>query len=115
MVFPKTESVLELSPPESPKSANLNLWQIPPSAWAPRCHRLVDQVSREVDDYFLSRWNWPDEKSKRIFVAAGFSRVTCLYFPLASDDRINLACNLLAVLFLVDGKYYLHMGVVLLK
>jgi len=28
--------------------------------------------------------------------------VTCCYFPLAADDRIELACRLLTVLFLID-------------
>jgi aristolochene synthase len=94
---------MQPSPPNSPRSVKLDIWKIPLSEWSPSCHPLVDQVSQEVDDYFLSRWNWPDEKSKRTFVAAGFSRVTCLYFPLARNDRISLACKLLTVLFLVDG------------
>ena len=97
--------IAELSPPNSPKLAAKSwTWSIPPSAWESQCHPLVDQVSRNVDEYFLSRWNWQDDKSKKVFVAAGFSRVTCLYFPLARDDRIDLACKLLAVLFLVDGN-----------
>ena len=111
MVFVDAGPVAELSPPDSPKAAHLDLWQIPPSTWAPRCHPRVDQVTQEVDDYFLSRWNWPNERARKVFVAAGFSRVTCLYFPLARDDRIALACKLLAVLFLVDGEWHVHMDV----
>jgi aristolochene synthase len=82
-----------------------HVWQIPPSNWTPLCHLDVDNVSRDVDEYFLRKWVWPSERSKKVFVAAGFPRVTCLYFPLALDDRIALASKLLAVLFLVDGKF----------
>ncbi|KAF2823673.1 aristolochene synthase [Ophiobolus disseminans] len=104
MMLTEARPAAALSPPDSPKASNLHLWHITPSTWAPRCHSLVDEVSREVDEYFLSRWNWPSERSKKVFVAAGFSRVTCLYFPLANNDRIALACKLLAVLFLVDDE-----------
>ncbi|KAF2796773.1 Aristolochene synthase from penicillium Roqueforti [Melanomma pulvis-pyrius CBS 109.77] len=79
-------------------------WQIPPSNWTPLCHPNVVEVSRDVDDYFMRKWVWPNERAKKVFIAAGFSRVTCLYFPLALDDRIALACKLLAVLFLVDDE-----------
>lgn len=69
-----------------------------------RCHHLVDPVSREVDGYFLKHWHFENEKARKRFVAAGFSRVTCLYFPLALDDRIHHACQLLTILFLIDGE-----------
>ena len=76
----------------------------PPSYFIPLCHPLVDSVSREVDNYFLANWNFESEKAKKKFIAAGFSRVTCLYFPKALDDRIHFACRLLTVLFLIDGQ-----------
>ncbi|KAF2449305.1 Aristolochene synthase from penicillium Roqueforti [Karstenula rhodostoma CBS 690.94] len=95
---------LDISPPDSPKSQAADLWKIPASAWSPRCHPLVAPVTQEVNEYFLSRWSWPNERSKKVFVAADFSRVTCLYFPLSRNDRIALACKLLAVLFLVDDE-----------
>ncbi|KAJ5870146.1 Aristolochene synthase from penicillium Roqueforti [Penicillium solitum] len=62
----------------------------------------MNTVSREVDEYFLHHWHFPDERARKKFIEAGFSRVTCLYFPLASDDRIKFACLLLTVLFLID-------------
>ena len=31
-------------------------------------------------------------------------QVTCLYFPMGKDDRIEYACRLLTVLFLIDGE-----------
>ncbi|KAI8623281.1 Aristolochene synthase in complex with 12,13 Difluorofarnesyl diphosphate [Xylariaceae sp. FL1651] len=59
-------------------------------------------VIEEVDGYFLRHWPFPGTKARKKFVAAGFSRVTCLYFPKALDDRIHFACRLLTALFLVD-------------
>jgi aristolochene synthase len=76
----------------------------PPSYFKPLCHPNVDAVANEVDDYFLKHWNFTSAKDKKKFVGAGFSRVTCLYFPEALDDRIHFACRLLTVLFLIDGK-----------
>lgn len=80
-------------------------WDVPASKWTPLCHFRVDEVSKGIDDYFLQHWNFPDQKSRDTFVKAGFSRVTCLYFPVALDDRIHFACRLLTVLFLIDGKH----------
>lgn len=74
----------------------------PPSTWMPACHPRVDAVASEVHNYFLNHWDFPTEKAKKTFLRAGFSRVTCLYFPLARDDRIHFACRLLTVLFLID-------------
>ncbi|KAI0113591.1 Aristolochene synthase in complex with 12,13 Difluorofarnesyl diphosphate [Nemania sp. FL0031] len=62
----------------------------------------MQEVIDEVDSYFLQHWPFPNAKAREKFVAAGFSRVTCLYFPKALDDRIHFACRLLTVLFLVD-------------
>ncbi|KAI0483450.1 Aristolochene synthase [Xylaria cf. heliscus] len=73
-----------------------------PSIFYPQCHPLVDVVSDEVNTYFLENWGFKSEKARKKFVHAGFSRVTCLYFPKALDDRIHFACRLLTVLFLID-------------
>lgn len=78
------------------------VWTLPASRWTSKCHPRVDEVSQEVDGYFLQHWPFPDDKSRKVFLKAGFSRVTCLYFPLAKDDRIHFACRLLTVLFLID-------------
>jgi len=87
------------------KPAKTSTIIIPPSRWTPKCHPRVNEVSKEVDGDFLERWGFPTEKAKKKFLAAGFSRVTCLYFPLALDDRIHFACRLLTILFLVDGEF----------
>ena len=97
----------EEEPDVKPKSSRIS---IPPSKWTPMCHPRVSEVSKEVDGDFLERWCFPTEKAKKKFLAAGFSRVTCLYFPLALDDRIHFACRLLTILFLVDGKLYIEIS-----
>ncbi|KAI0883022.1 Aristolochene synthase in complex with 12,13-Difluorofarnesyl diphosphate [Annulohypoxylon maeteangense] len=75
---------------------------VPSSDWTAQIHPLHEKVIAEVDGYFLQHWPFPNGKARRKFVAAGFSRVTCLYFPKALDDRIHYACRLLTLLFLVD-------------
>lgn len=78
------------------------------SLFQPKIHPLVDKVSREVNDYFLQHWAFEDERARKKFIAAGFSKVTCLYYPLALNDRIHFACRLLTLLFLVDGMKAPH-------
>ncbi|KAI0198458.1 Aristolochene synthase in complex with 12,13 Difluorofarnesyl diphosphate [Astrocystis sublimbata] len=60
------------------------------------------ETIEKVDGFFLQHWPFPNTKTRKKFVAAGFSRVTCLYFPKSLDDRIEYACMLLTILFLVD-------------
>ncbi|KAK2053026.1 Aristolochene synthase in complex with 12,13 Difluorofarnesyl diphosphate [Colletotrichum caudatum] len=74
----------------------------PPSHFIAECHPLEKQITAEVDGFFLTHWPFSTAKDRKRFVAAGFSRVTCLYFPLSRDDRIHLACRLLTILFLID-------------
>ncbi len=78
-------------------------WKVPPSKWQHLSHPRFEKVAREVDGYFLKNWHFPDARAREKFLKAGFSRATCLYFPLAKDDRVHFACRLLTVLFLVDG------------
>ena len=75
-----------------------------PSIFTPICHPRVEDAVRDVDGYYLQHWGFSTEAARKKFVAAGFSRVTCLYFPKALDERIQYACSLLTILFLVDGN-----------
>lgn len=75
-----------------------------PSIFTPICHPRVEDAVRDVDGYYLQHWGFSNEAARKKFVAAGFSRVTCLYFPKALDERIQYACSLLTILFLIDGK-----------
>jgi aristolochene synthase len=77
--------------------------EYPPSRLVTLCHPLVEDVVKETDAYFLLHWNFPNEKSRLKFIHAGFARVSCFYFPMATNDRIHLACRLITLLFLVDG------------
>lgn len=86
-----------------------NAYTPPQSLFVPKCHPRERAVTEQVDGYFLTHWPFKTEKDRRKFVAAGFSRVTCLYFPMAKDDRIHFACRLLTLLFLIDGMHPLHL------
>ncbi|KAI1176094.1 Aristolochene synthase from penicillium Roqueforti [Nemania sp. FL0916] len=82
-----------------------NLVQIPstPEPYLkPSWYHDMDRIISEVDQYFLDNWNFTSEKERKKFVVAGFSRVTCMYYPMADDDRIASACKLLTILFLID-------------
>ena len=87
------------------KSSDRSNKDVPPSIFTPMCHPLVEDAIRDVDEYYLRNWGFPNEKTKLKFVSAGFSRVTCLYFPKSLNERIRYACSLLTILFLIDGKY----------
>jgi hypothetical protein len=80
---------------------------IPPSHLLPQCYHREKHVTEEVNAYFLEHWPFENEKSRTKFVHAGFSTVTCWYFPKALDDRIHFACRLLTLLFLIDGSHLL--------
>ncbi|KAI0407180.1 Aristolochene synthase from penicillium Roqueforti [Xylaria palmicola] len=99
--FP-TKNKVDVSVTEIPFYSKESEWKVPASKWTPLCHPRVAEVSREVDGYFLQHWEFPSTKAERVFLNAGFSRVTCLYFPLAKDDRIHFAIRLLTILFLID-------------
>ncbi|KAL8650640.1 MAG: hypothetical protein Q9210_003705 [Variospora velana] len=73
-----------------------------PSRFKPLCHPREKAVTKEVDQYFIDNWGFENEKQVQKFIDAGFSTVTCWYFPQALDDRIHFACRLLTVLFLID-------------
>ena len=74
------------------------------SRFKPLCHPRVNEVTKEVDNYFIINWGFENETQIQKFVEAGFSTVTCWYFPKALDDRIHYACRLLTLLFLIDGS-----------
>ncbi|KAI4142371.1 MAG: hypothetical protein L6R39_004965 [Caloplaca ligustica] len=73
-----------------------------PSRFTPLCHPREQEITAEVDGYFIDNWGFENAKQIQKFKDAGFSTVTCWYFPKALDDRIHFACRLLTVLFLID-------------
>ena len=101
---PQTKVQIPDRPPQSPSSVTQSSsWEPPSSIWTPQAHPLVTEVTKTVEEYFLQTWHFPTPKARTRFLRAGFSRVTCLYFPKAKDERIESACKLLTVLFLIDG------------
>ncbi|KAI1121881.1 Aristolochene synthase in complex with 12,13-Difluorofarnesyl diphosphate [Nemania abortiva] len=65
-------------------------------------HPLTDIVERETNEYFLAHWSFPDVTSRDKFLSSGFSRMVCMYYPKAKDDRIHFACRLIVVILLID-------------
>ncbi|RYP63293.1 hypothetical protein DL769_007005 [Monosporascus sp. CRB-8-3] len=67
-------------------------WQpsqdLKPSIFKPLCHPLYPQIAKETDEYFLKHWDFPDEKSRKKFLAADYSRIITLLF--LTDDVIDL-------------------------
>ncbi|KAI9035231.1 terpenoid synthase [Aspergillus affinis] len=74
----------------------------PTSLFTPKIHPNAQAISARVDAYFLQRWHFRSDAERAKFRAAGFSCLTCLYFPMALNDRIEFACRLLTLLFLID-------------
>ncbi|KAI1635180.1 Aristolochene synthase [Biscogniauxia mediterranea] len=74
------------------------------SIFKPLCHPLYPKISKEENEFFLKHWNFPDEDSRRKFVAADFCRFSCLSYPLTLEDRSALCCKLITLLFLVDDQ-----------
>lgn len=91
-----TEETTSSTPP-SPRGP-------PPAILVPKVHPLEPEVTAEVDGYFIEHWPFPNEKAVQKFRDAGFSYVTCCYYPEALPDRIHFGCRLLTVLFLIDGN-----------
>ena len=75
----------------------------PPAILIPKIHPLEPQVTAEVEAYFIEHWPFPNGKAIQKFRDAGFSYVTCCYYPEALPDRIHIGCRLLTLLFLIDG------------
>ena len=77
---------------------------LPAAYLQPRCHPLEAQMTTEVNAYFIKHWPFPNAKAMEKFCQAGFSHMTCCYFPDAKNDRIQFACRLFTLLFLIDGS-----------
>ena len=76
----------------------------PPAILIPKIHPLEPQVTAEVEAYFIEHWPFPNDRAVQKFRDAGFSYVTCCYYPEALPDRIHFGCRLLTLLFLIDGN-----------
>lgn len=110
LLKPLPEPELELEPKplrvpsQKARPPPTRKWEPPSSAWQARSHPRMDELCREVDDYFLKHWKFPHVKAETTFLKAGFSRATSFYLPMARHDRIHLAGHLLTLLILLDGN-----------
>ncbi|KAK8081346.1 Aristolochene synthase [Apiospora saccharicola] len=78
---------------------------VAPTRFRPICHPRAEEVIKEVDAYFLENWPFPNEKARKKFKGADFTRNMCYNYPEALDDRIGVACRLITLLFLVDVEW----------
>ena len=82
-------------------------WELPASAWKALPHPLADEISREVNEYFLKNWKFPNAKAESTFLKADFPRTVTLAIPTAKYDRILFACRLITLVFLTDGNTHI--------
>lgn len=75
-----------------------------PSIFKPLCHPSYPKIAQETDAFFLKHWNFANDKSRKKFIAADYSRFACLNYPLSLNDRIGFACRIITLLFLTDGE-----------
>lgn len=92
--------------PPPPPTRSLPSWYmaVAPTRFRPVCHPRAEEVIREVDAYFLENWPFPNDKARTKFKGADFTRNMCYNYPEALDGRIGVACRLITLLFLIDGK-----------
>ena len=76
---------------------------ITPSRFSFQCHPRAKEVAAELDDYFLKRWPFQNQKEKDSFLAGQYNMWACMAFPLAHNDRIHHVCKLHTLYFLLDG------------
>ncbi|KAK8026424.1 Aristolochene synthase [Apiospora marii] len=96
--------ILWATTPPPPPARTLPSWYmaVAPTRFKPVCHPRTEEVIKEVDAYFLENWPFPDNKSRKKFKGADFTRNMCYNYPEALDCRISVACRLITLLFLVD-------------
>ncbi|KAI0387389.1 Aristolochene synthase in complex with 12,13-Difluorofarnesyl diphosphate [Hypomontagnella monticulosa] len=86
--------------------ASNSSYRHPGAPWTPLTHPFCHLVTKEVNNYFLQHWPFPDDKSRQTFIAADLQRAACWIFPKSLSDRIHLACRLLTLAALVGD----HLG-----
>lgn len=98
--------ILWATAPPPPPARSLPSWYmaVAPTRFKPVSHPRTEEVITEVDAYFLENWPFPNNKSRKKFKGAEFTRNMCYNYPEALDDRISVACRLITLLFLVDGR-----------
>ncbi|KAH8825746.1 isoprenoid synthase domain-containing protein [Flagelloscypha sp. PMI_526] len=75
---------------------------IPTTQLTSKVHHNVNQITKELNEFFLKSWPFSSEKAQRKFVGAEFAYSSCIVWPDATDERMVHAAYLFALLFLVD-------------
>lgn len=70
----------------------------------PVIHPRHEDIDRDVILYLVNTWEWPSEKAKKGFISWKLSDVVLFMFPTGEFTRVKLACELLLLGFLMDGK-----------
>ncbi|KAK5999161.1 Aristolochene synthase [Cladobotryum mycophilum] len=86
-------------PFSSPPSTNV---LIPLSKWAATCHPMMDQVTKESNEYFLIHWHFPSEESKQKFLEQDLTGWVGWDYPTALPSRLLICTKYMTYFFLTD-------------
>ncbi|KIJ41383.1 hypothetical protein M422DRAFT_255573 [Sphaerobolus stellatus SS14] len=73
-----------------------------PSRITPRLHPQTNEVISRVDEWFLKHWPFPNEAAREEFQSSDIALFTCYTMPDALNERIELACKMVNLMFLFD-------------
>jgi len=74
----------------------------------PELHPDHEEIDRQVISYLVNTWEWPSEKAKEGFVSWKLNEVVLFMFPTGNPERVQLACELLLLGFLMDDWFDNH-------
>ncbi|KAK7000163.1 Aristolochene synthase in complex with 12,13 Difluorofarnesyl diphosphate [Favolaschia claudopus] len=75
---------------------------LPPTIFIPKIHPLREDITQDVNAFFLAHWPFPNEKARKKFVESDFCYALCATWPESLDDRMRHACRLVTLVFLID-------------
>ncbi|KIJ30011.1 hypothetical protein M422DRAFT_36729 [Sphaerobolus stellatus SS14] len=70
---------------------------------SPRLHPKTNEVIPQVDEWFLHHWPFLNEGAFEEYKSTDLALFTCYAAADALDERLELACKLINVAFLVDA------------
>lgn len=76
---------------------------IMPTILQSKQHPSYPLIKLKLDAHFLQ--DWPTSAGLAKYKKADFNAWTCYAFPEGDDDRMLLACELLTLDFLIDGRW----------
>lgn len=78
----------------------------PSTIFETKCHPEVEDVCARVDGYFLDHWPFPTQQDKDNYKASDLCRWACYALPGSTSDRVDDACKVNILLFLLDGEWW---------